>query len=39
MSFKNQTKAIRWKEKACDGKFKNTQNCILTQNSVIKKVE
>ena len=39
MSNKNQTKAIRQREKACDGKLKNTQNRILTQNSVIKKVE
>ena len=37
MSIKNQTKAIRWREKACNGKLKNTQNGILTQNSVIKK--
>ena len=39
MSIKNQTKAIRWREKAYDGKLKNTQNRILTKNSVIKKVE
>ena len=39
MSIKNQTKAIRWREQTCVGKLKNTQNRILTQNSVIKKVE
>ena len=38
MSNKNQTKAIRWRAKACDGELKKTQNCILTQNSVIKKI-
>ena len=38
MSNKNQTKAMRGREKACDGELKITQNWILTQNSVIKKI-
>ena len=38
MSNKNQTKAIRWREKDCDEELKtHTQNCILTQNSVFLK--
>ena len=28
MLNKNQTKAIRWREKACDGKLKNTHKIV-----------
>ena len=28
MSNKNQTKAIRWREKTCDGELKNTHKII-----------
>ena len=39
MSNRNQTKALRGREKACDREFKKYHQIVLTQNSVIKKIQ
>ena len=39
MSNRNQTKALRGREKACDREFKKHLQIVLTQNNVRKKIQ